>query len=67
MKLYVERMKAERENLEGKIKRAKKIVEDVPYGMDKTQVLLLVEQIKAMELYLNCLDERMKYEEEKDA
>lgn len=67
MKLYVERMKAERENLEGKIKRAKKIVEDVPYGMDKTQVLLLVEQIKAMEVYLNCLDERMKYEEEKDA
>lgn len=67
MKLYVERMKTERENLEGKIKRAKKIVEDVPYGMDKTQVLLLVEQIKAMEVYLNCLDERMKYEEEKDA
>jgi hypothetical protein len=67
MKLYVERMKAERENLEGKIKRAKKIVENVPYGMDKTQILLLVEQIKAMEVYLNCLDERMKYEEEKDA
>lgn len=67
MKLYVERMKAERENLEGKIKRVKKIVENVPYGMDKTQILLLVEQIKAMEVYLNCLDERMKYEEEKDA
>jgi hypothetical protein len=67
MKLYVERMKAERENLAGKIKRAKKIVEDVPYGMDKTQILLLVEQIKAMEVYLNCIDERMKYEEEKDA
>lgn len=67
MKLYVERMKAERENLAGKIKRAKKIIENVPYGMDKTQVLLLVEQIKAMEVYLNCLDERMKYEEEKDA
>ncbi len=67
MKQYVERMKIEREDLTGKIKRAKKVVENVPFGMDKTQVLLLAEQIKAMEVYLNCLDERMKYEEEKDA
>ena len=62
MQHYLERMVKEKEDLEGKIKRAKKAIENPPYGMDKTQSALLVKQVKAMEEYLNILNQRIEYE-----
>jgi len=62
---YLERMIKEKEDLEGKIKRAKKAIENPPYGMDKTQSALLVKQVKAMEEYLACLTERIEYDTHK--
>lgn len=66
MLLYVERMLRERDDLAGKISRAKKAVSGNTFGMDKHQMILLVEQIKAMESYLEILDERIEYENSKD-
>jgi hypothetical protein len=65
MQQYVERMVQEKADLEGKIKRAKKAVENPPYGADKHGMILLAEQVKAMETYLACLDERIDYEKNK--
>ena len=66
MKQYVERMYTEKEDLERKIKKAKAVIEIVPFGMDKTQIMLLAEQVKAMEQYLSVLNERIAYESKKD-
>ena len=65
MQNYVTRMMQEKEDLQGKIKRAKKVIENIPFGMDKTQIMLLGKQIKIMEEYLDCLSERLVYEENK--
>lgn len=65
MQHYLERMVNEKEDLEGKIKRAKKAIENPPYGMDKTQTTLLVKQVKAMEECLACLTERIEYDTHK--
>ena len=65
MQHYLERMVNEKEDLEGKIKRAKKAIENPPYGMDKTQSALLVKQVKAMEEHLACLTERIEYDTHK--
>lgn len=62
MRQYVERILTEKKDLEGKIKRAKKAVESNLYDMDKTQKLLLAEQIKYMERYLDMLNQRIEYE-----
>lgn len=66
MRQYLERMLEEKKDLEGKIKKAKKAIENNPFGMDKHQVILLAEQVKAMEVYLGCLNERIKFDCEKD-
>ena len=58
-------MLQEKSDLIAKIKRATKAVENVPYGMNKTQIMLLAKQIKAMGEYLNCLNERLEYEKNK--
>ena len=65
MQHYLERMVNEKEDLECKIKRAKKAIENPPYGMDKTQSALLVKQVKAMEEYLAYLTERIEYDTHK--
>ena len=65
MQHYLERMVNEKEDLEGKIKRAKKAIENPPYGMDKTQTTLWVKQVKEMEEYLACLTERIEYDTHK--
>ena len=66
MRQYVERMLIEKHDLEGKVKKAKKVIESKPFDMDKTQVMFLAEQVKAMENYLNILKERIEYEKKKD-
>ncbi len=62
MKQYVERMIREKEDLEGKIKKAEKALENRPFDMTDIGADLLKEQVKAMEQYLFVLCQRIKYE-----
>ena len=64
MQEYVKKMLVEKKDLEGKIKRAKKAVIQPPYGMGKKQIVMLAEQIKPMEEYLECLNSRIDYEKD---
>lgn len=57
---YVKRMLQEKEDLEGKIKRAKKAVENPPYGMDLEDKNYLETQIGYMEQYLDVLNRRIQ-------
>jgi hypothetical protein len=57
---YVKRMLQEKEDLEGKIKRAKKAVENPPYGMDLEDKNYLETQIGYMEQYLDVLNQRIQ-------
>ena len=66
MQKYIERMFTEQKDLEDKIKKAKAALENPPYGSDEKGLKMLAEQVKSMELYLNCLTERIKYEEGKN-
>lgn len=62
MKQYVERMVKEKEDLAGKIKKAKAALEKRPYDMTDTGFELLKAQVKAMEAYQTALKERLEYE-----
>ena len=57
---YVKKMLQEKEDLEGKIKRAKKAVENPPYGMDLEDKNFLETQIGYMEQYLDVLNRRIQ-------
>ena len=46
MKLYVERMIKERDDLKGKIKKAKAALENNPFDMTETGKELLTKQVK---------------------
>ena len=62
MKQYVERMVREKEDLEGKIKKAKAALEKRPFDMTDIGFELLTKQVEAMESYLNVLNQRIEYE-----
>jgi hypothetical protein len=62
MKLYVERMIKERDDLKGRIKKAKAALENNPFDMTETGKELLTEQVKSMESYLAILNQRIEYE-----
>lgn len=62
MQKYLEKMFTERTELERRIKKAKNAIENPPYGISKTQLLLLAEQVKAMTEYLTCLNKRIDYD-----
>lgn len=62
MQLYVERMIKERDDLKGKIRKAKAALENKPFDMTEIGEELLTEQVKAMESYLNILNQRIEYE-----
>lgn len=62
MPKYIERMITEKDDLNGKIKRAESAVENPPYGSDKHGLSLLAEQIKSMKEYERILSERIEYE-----
>ena len=66
MQKYIERMITEKNDLSGKIKRAESAVLNPPYGSDKQGLLLLAEQIKAMQEYSKILSERIDYEVKKN-
>ena len=59
MKKFIERMKTEAEELDGRIAKAKKAVENPPYGADSESINLLKEQIVFMESYSAVLEKRI--------
>ncbi len=65
MSEYIKRMYTERDDLNGKISRAKKALENPPYGSDEEGLNLLALQVTHMEEYLDVLERRIKYEEAK--
>ena len=65
MQEYVKRMIVERDDLTGKIKKAKKAIENPPFGSDEEGLNLLTTQVGFMEQYLDVLERRIKHEEDK--
>lgn len=62
MKQYVERMVRKKDDLAGKIKKAKAALEKRPFDMTDTGFELLKKQVEAMETYLGVLNQRIEYE-----
>lgn len=62
MKEYINRMKAEKEELENRITKSVKLLQNPPYDMDDFGLHLLSKQIDAMKVYNDILSERIKYE-----
>ena len=62
MQKYIERMKIEKTELEGRISKAEKAIEKPPYGSDLNGIELLKQQVRAMRVYLEVLEKRIKYE-----
>ena len=59
---YIERMVTECTELKGRINRAKKAIENPPFGSTEKGINLLKEQITAMENYESILEQRISYE-----
>jgi len=62
MKKYIEKMEIEKKELEGKIARAEKVLESSPFDLDETGRHLLEKQVQAMKVYLDILEQRIRYE-----
>jgi hypothetical protein len=62
MKKYIERMKIELADLNGKIGRAEKAIENPPFDSDNKGIELLKKQVTAMRAYREILQERIDYE-----
>ena len=62
MKEYIKRMQAEIEELEGRIKRADKAIQNPPYNADKKSIDLLKQQVEYMRGYSDILHQRLEYE-----
>lgn len=62
MKEFVKRMITERDDLKGKIAKAKKALANPPYGSDQTGLNYLETQVGYMESYLDVLERRIEYE-----
>lgn len=55
-------METEKEELKNRILKAVKLLQCPPYGIDDFGLHLLSKQIDAMKVYLEVLEERIKYE-----
>lgn len=62
MKEFVKRMLIERDDLRGKIKRAKKAIENPPFTSDAEGLEMLKKQVEGMETYLMWLEKRIEKE-----
>ena len=62
MQKYIEKMKIEKEELDGRISRAEKAIENPPYGSDSAGIDLLKKQVRAMRVYQEILQQRIEYE-----
>ena len=65
MQKYIEKMKAEESELDGRIKKAEKAIENPPFGSNAAGIELLKKQVRAMRIYQEILQKRIKYEVEK--
>jgi hypothetical protein len=65
MQAYIKKMITERDDLKGKVSRAKKVIENPPFDSDAEGLKLLSLQVSHMEKYLEVLEQRIKYEEVK--
>lgn len=61
MKQYVERMVREKDDLKGRIKKAKAALEKRPFDMTDIGFELLTKQVEVMESYLDVLNRRIEY------
>ena len=66
MQEFLKRMYTERDELNGRIKKAKKAIKTPPFGSDSEGLRMLAEQTKAMESYAYWLGERITHEEAKN-
>lgn len=66
MQQYVERMIREKEDLDGKIKRAERAVTDKPFNLTKEEEEMLRKQIEYMKGYAGVLDDRIGYAKNKE-
>ena len=62
MQKYIEKMKAEESELDGRIKKAEKAIENPPFGSDAFGIDLLKKQVRAMRVYQEILQQRIEYE-----
>ena len=62
MKKYIEKMQTEKTELEGKITKCEKVLSTDPFDLDETGKHLLEKQMQAMKIYLDILEQRIKYE-----
>ena len=62
MQKYIERMKTEETELNGRIIRAEKAIENPPFDSDKYGIELLKKQVRAMRVYQEVLKQRIDYE-----
>lgn len=62
MQKYIERMKTEKEELDGRINRAEKAIANPPYDSDSVGIDLLKKQVRAMRVYQEVLQQRIEYE-----
>lgn len=62
MQKYIERMKVELTDLNGKIGRAEKAIENPLFDSDSKGIELLKKQVTAMRAYREILQERIDYE-----
>lgn len=63
MEQFIVRMVREKEDLEGKLKRANNaLLKSEEIQLDKVQVVLLEAQIEYMKKYLDVLNNRIAYE-----
>jgi hypothetical protein len=66
MKEYVIRMQAEEKELNYRISKAVKALQNPPYGIDDMGLHLLSKQIDAMKVYSDVLHQRIEYEGKKN-
>ena len=62
MQKYIEKMKVELLELESRIKKCEKAIENPPFGADEKGLELLKKQVSAMRAYREILQERIDYD-----
>lgn len=62
MQKYIERMKIEKTELDGRINKAEKAIENPPFDSDAVGIDLLKKQVRTMRVYQEILQQRIDYE-----
>ena len=62
MQMYIEKMKTEATELDARIKKAEKAIENPPFNAGEKSIELLKSQLQYMRGYSEVLHERINYE-----